>query len=66
MMDFSVGLPRNKEPHNAILVIIDRLRIYSHFPSIMTADPLDISTLYSRKLLTCIVSDRDCRLTSRF
>ena len=72
-MDFVVGLPRTRQGHDAIWVIVDRLTKSAHFLAIRRTDPLDrLADLYCREIIRLhsvplsIISDRDPRFTSRF
>ena len=72
-MDFVVGLPRCRNGHDTIWVIIDRLTKSAHFLPIKNSDSLDkLAQLYVREIIrlhgtpVSIVSDRDHRFTSRF
>ena len=72
-MDFVVGLPRCRNGHDTIWVIIDRLTKSAHFLPVRNSDSLDkLAQLYVREIIrlhgtpVSIVSDRDPRFTSRF
>ena len=72
-MDFVVGLPRCRNGHDTILVIVDRLKKSSHFLPIKNSDSLDkLAQLYAREIIrlhgtpVSVVSDRVPRFTSRF
>ena len=72
-MDFVVGLPRCRNGHDTIWVIVDRLTKSAHFLPIRNSDSLDkLAQLYVREIirlhgtLVSIVSDGDPRFTSRF
>ena len=72
-MDFVIGLPRTRRPHDAIWVIVDRLTKSAHFLPVSNDDPLDkLAQLYVAEIVRLhgvpisIVSDRDPRFTSRF
>jgi len=70
-MDFVVKLPRTKEGHNAIWVIVDRLTKSAHFLPIREDYSMErLVKLYIDKIVSkhgvplSIVSDRDSRFTS--
>ena len=72
-MDFVVGLPRCRNGHDTIWVIVDRLTKSAHFLPIKNSDSLDkLAQLYVREIIrlhgtpVSIVSDRDPRFSSRF
>lgn len=71
-MDFVTGLPRSRQGHDAIWVIIDRLTKSAHFLPIRQTDPVEkLAKLYVSEIVRLhgvpksIVSDRDGRFTSR-
>ncbi|KAL8099264.1 hypothetical protein AgCh_031798 [Apium graveolens] len=72
-MDFVVGLPRTKENHDAIWVIIDRLMKLAHFLPINERFSLDkLVWLYLKEIVVrhgvpvSIVLDRDPQFNSKF
>src|SRR3954471_6383129 len=72
-MDFVCGLPRTRQKHEAIWVIVDRLIKSAHFLPMNMTDPYDrLSRLYVHEIVrlhgvpASIVSDRDPRFTSHF
>ena len=72
-MDFVVGLPRTREEHDAIWVVVDRLTKSAHFLSVHTTYSMDqYAQLYIKEIVRLhgvpksIVSDRDSRFTSTF
>ena len=72
-MDFVVGLPRTREGHDAIWVVVDRLTKSAHFLSVHTTYSMDqYAQLYIKEVVRLhgvpksIVSDRDSRFTSTF
>ena len=72
-MDFITGLPRTKDGHDAILVIVDRLTKWGYFvPTATTIDAKETARLFHDVVFARhgmpkrIVSDRDTRFTSHF
>jgi transposase InsO family protein len=72
-MDFITGLPKSKEGHDAILVIVDRLSKWAYFiPTVTTADAKETARLFHDVVFSRhgmpkrLVSDRDSRFTSHF
>ncbi|CAN6458921.1 unnamed protein product [Victoria cruziana] len=72
-MDFVMGLPRTRQKHDAIWVVVDKLSKYAHFLAICANMPLEsLAELYISEIVRLygiprtIVSDRDPRFTSRF
>ena len=72
-MDFVVGLPRTKDSHDAIWVIVDRLTKSAHFLPVRTTYTMDkYAEIYVKEVVRLhgvplsIVSDRDSRFTSSF
>ena len=72
-MDFVSGLSRSPKGHDAIWVIVDRMKKSAHFLPIRMNYSLDhLAQLYVDEtvrlhgVLVCIVSDRDPRFTSHF
>lgn len=72
-MDFVVGLPRTKNQHDAVWVIVDRLTKSVHFLPMKMTDPLEkLARLYIHEIVrlhgvpVSIVSDRDSRFVSHF
>ena len=72
-MDFVVGLPRTREGHDAIWVVVDRLTKSAHFLPVHTTSSMDqYAQLYIKEIVRLhgvprsIVSDRDSRFTSTF
>ena len=72
-MDFVLGLSRSPKGHNAIWVIVDRMKKSAHFLPIWMNYSLDqLAQLYVDEIVrlhgvpTSIVSDRDPRFTSFF
>ncbi|KAJ0017607.1 hypothetical protein Pint_10283 [Pistacia integerrima] len=72
-MDFVIGLPRTRNGHDNIWVIVDRLTKSAHFLPIKMTYSLDkLASLYVSEIIrlhgapVSIVSDRDPRFTSRF
>ena len=72
-MDFVTGLPRARNGHDAIWVIVDRLTKSAHFIAIKQTDKLDkLAELYEKEIVRLhgvpisIISDRDPRFTSTF
>jgi hypothetical protein len=72
-MDFITGLPRTKNGHDSIWVIVDRLTKVAHFIPIRTTFGGDkLAKLYIDRTMKLhgiprrIVSDRGTQFTSRF
>ena len=72
-MDFVTGLPRSPKGHEAIWLIVDRVKKTSHFISVKMNYSLDqLAQIYIDEIVslygvpTSIVSDRDPRFTSKF
>ncbi|GKB36264.1 putative reverse transcriptase domain-containing protein [Tanacetum coccineum] len=72
-MDFITKLPRTKNRHDAIWVIVDRLTKSAHFLPIHEDFKMDrLARLYLNEIIArhglsiSIISDRDSRFTSRF
>ena len=72
-MDFVSGLPRTKNNHDSIWVIVDRLTKSAHFIPILTTYSMDrLAELYTQNIVrlhgvpSSIISDRDSRFTSKF
>ncbi|OMP11771.1 Integrase, catalytic core [Corchorus capsularis] len=72
-MDFIVGLPRTRQGHDTIWVVVDRLTKSTHFlPMRATFSIEKLARLYVSEVVrlhdvpVSIVSDRDPRFTSRF
>ncbi|KAL0401907.1 UNVERIFIED_CONTAM: hypothetical protein Slati_4220600 [Sesamum latifolium] len=72
-MDFVTWLPRTRQGHDSIWVIVDRLIKSAHFIHVRTTYTLDkLVTIYIEDIVrlhgipVSIVSDRDPRFTSRF
>ena len=72
-MDFVVGLPKTKEGHDTIWVIVDRLTKSAHFLPVRTTYTMDkYAEIYVKEIVRLhgvplsIVSDRDARFTSSF
>ena len=68
-----MGLPRTKDSHDAIWVIVDRLTKSAHFLPVRTTYTMDkYAEIYVKEVVTLhgvplsIVSDRDSRFTSSF
>ena len=73
IMDFIVGLPKNRASHDAIWIIVNRLAKSAHFLPISEKYTIErLVKLYMNEVVTrhgmpvLIVSDRDARFTSRF
>ncbi|PKU73387.1 hypothetical protein MA16_Dca024189 [Dendrobium catenatum] len=71
-MDFVSGLPRSRQGHDAIWVVIDRLTKSAHFFPIRLTDSVEkLALLYVAEIIRLhgvpksIVYDRDGRFTSR-
>ena len=72
-MDFVSGLPRTKNNHDSIWVIVDRLTKSAHFIPVLTTYSMDrLAELYTQNIVrlhgipSSIISDRDSRFTSKF
>ena len=72
-MDCVTGLPWTQRQHDAIWVIVDRLKKFSHFLPVNVEDSLEkLAQLYVDEIVrlhgvqVSIISDRDPRFTSRF
>ncbi|TKC13481.1 transposase family protein, partial [Robertmurraya kyonggiensis] len=72
-MDFIVGLPRTRDGHDSIWVIVDRLTKSAHFiPVNTTYTSAKLAELYMSRIVCLhgvpkkIVSDRGTQFTSRF
>jgi hypothetical protein len=72
-MDFITKLPRTKEGHDMIWVIVDRLTKSAHFLAIREKDPTEkIVKKYVKEVVSkhgvpvSIISDRDTRFNSQF
>nr|GEV84265.1 putative reverse transcriptase domain-containing protein [Tanacetum cinerariifolium] len=72
-MDFIIKLPRSRNGHDAIWVIIDRLTKSAHFLSIHKDFKMDrLARLYLKEIIArhgmpiSIISDHDSHFTSRF
>ncbi|GJS64304.1 reverse transcriptase domain-containing protein [Tanacetum coccineum] len=72
-MDFITKLPRTRNGHDAIWVIVDRLTKSDHFLPIREDFKMDrLARLYLNEIIArhgvpiSIISDRDSRFTSRF
>ena len=72
-MDFVLGLPKTKEGHDTIWIIVDRLTKSSHFFPVRTTYTMNkYAEIYVKEIVrlygvpVSIVSDRDARFTSLF
>ena len=72
-MDFVSGLPRAKNNHDSIWVIVDRLTKSAHFIPVLTTYSMDrLAELYKQNMVILrgipflIISYRDIRFTSKF
>ena len=72
-MDFVVALPRTKESHDTIWIIVVHLTESAHFLPIANGIPIEKLVKMYISYIIClheipvsIVSDRDPRFTSRF
>jgi transposase InsO family protein len=72
-MDFITGLPRSKNGHDSIWVIVDRLTKVAHFILVKTThNGRDLADLYISRIVSLhgvpktIVSHRGTQFTSRF
>ena len=72
-MDFVIGLPRTRNGHDVILVIVDRLTKSTHFLPIKVINSVaKLVELYIKEIVRLhgvplsIISDRDSRFTSIF
>ncbi|XP_073021745.1 uncharacterized protein [Primulina eburnea] len=72
-MDFVVGLPKSRQSHNGIWVIVDRLTKSAHFlPVRMNYNLEKLATIYIDNIVrlhgvpASILSDRDPRFVSRY
>ena len=72
-MDFVSDLPRTKNNHDSIWVIVDRLTKSAHFIPVLTTYSMDrLAELYTQNIVrlhgvpSSIISDRDRHFTSKF
>lgn len=72
-MDFVTGLPRTRQGHDAVWVVVDRLTKSAHFIPYSISYPIEkMSRMYIQEIVrlhgvpVSIVSDRDARFTSKF
>jgi hypothetical protein len=72
-MDFITKLPRTRDGHDMIWVIVDRMTKSAHFLAIREKDSTEtLVKLYIKEIVSkhgvpvSIISDRDSRFTSRF
>lgn len=72
-MDFVSGLPKTRQNHDSVWVIVDRLTKSAHFLPVNTTYTMDkLAELYVQNIVRLhgvpksIVSDRDSRFTSKF
>jgi hypothetical protein len=72
-MDFITGLPKPTKQNDVIMVVVDKLRNYSHFiPIKSTCKEIDISNIFMKDIFRLhgmpreIISNRDTKFTSIF
>jgi hypothetical protein len=72
-MDFITGLPKLAKQNDAIMVVVEKLRKFSHSkPVKSTFKAIDIAHIFMKEIFRLhgmpreIVSDRDTKFTSRF
>ena len=72
-MDFVTGLPKTRQNHDFVWVIVDRLTKVAHFIPVNTTYTMDkLVELYVQNIVRLhrvprsIVSDRDSRFSSKF
>jgi len=72
-IDFIIGLPKSKMQNDSIMVVVDKLRKFSHFiPIQSTYKAVQIANIFMQtifilhKILKLIISDPDVKFTSSF
>jgi len=72
-MDFITCLPKNVKQHDAIMVVVDKLRKEAHFiPIESTFKVIDVVDVFMKQIFRLhgipktIISDRDTKFTSNF
>ena len=72
-MDFIMGFPKTSKHHDAIMVVVDKLRKETHFiPIKSTFKDIDVANVFMREisrlhgLPKTIISNRDAKFTSSF
>jgi hypothetical protein len=72
-MDFITGFPKTIKQHDAIMVVVDKLRKETHFiPIKSTFKAIDVANVFMKEIFRLhglpktIISDRDAKFTSSF
>jgi hypothetical protein len=72
-MDFIIGFPKKIKKHDAIMIVVDKLRKASHFiPLKSTFKAIDVANIFIKEIFRLhglpktIISDRDAKFTSSF
>jgi hypothetical protein len=72
-LDFIIGLPKTQKQNDSIMVVIDKLRKYTHFiPMESTYKAINITEIFMKEIFRLhgipkmVISDRDVKFTSTF
>jgi hypothetical protein len=72
-MDFITGFPKTMKQHDAIMVVVDKLRKEAHFiPIKYTFKSIDVANVFIKEIFRLhglpktIISNRDAKFTSSF